>query len=172
MRSSWWPRRRAVLTLGGYALSSIADPGGLPDKRAEVQASIAARGGLGAQVAEQAPKQEFKFGRTNAKAEQVPQGQYEFVYIKGSSERDGGTFLSIEAAHAGVDPEAIPGVRDVPLATDARFRGERAFGITEERFVDPTLFLSRLAEGHLAATVFQIHYDDDSQVDRVVEYRR
>ncbi|WTW97035.1 hypothetical protein OG216_28385 [Streptomycetaceae bacterium NBC_01309] len=162
----------AVLTLGGYALSSIADPGGLPDKRAEVQASIAARGGLGAQVAEQAPKQEFKFGRTNAKAEQVPQGQYEFVYIKGSSERDGGTFLSIEAAHAGVDPEAIPGVRDVPLATDARFRGERAFGITEERFVDPTLFLSRLAEGHLAATVFQIHYDDDSQVDRVVEYRR
>ncbi|MGW0657855.1 hypothetical protein [Streptodolium elevatio] len=162
----------AVLGLGGYALSSIADPGGLPDKRAEVQASIAARGGLGAQVAEQAPKQEFRFGRTNAKAEQVPQGQYEFVYIKGSSERDGGTFLSIEAAHAGVDPEAIVGVRDVPLATEARFRGEKAFGITEERFVDPPLFLSRLAEGHLARTVFQIHYDDNNQVDRVVEYIR
>ncbi|WP_436773356.1 hypothetical protein [Yinghuangia sp. YIM S09857] len=162
-----------VLGLGGYALSTIADPGGLPDKRARVQASIAARGGLGAPAAEQAPAPEFKFGRTNAKAEQVPQGQYEFVYIKAASEHeDGGTYLSVEAAHAGVDPEAIVGVREVPLAAEARFRGEKAFGITEERFVDPKLFLSRLAEGHLATTVFQIHYDDNNQIDRVAEYQR
>lgn len=161
-----------ILGLGGYALSSITDPGDLPDKRAEVRASIAARGAQGEQVGGQGPKQEFKFGRTNAKAEQVPQSQYEFVYIRGSSERDGGTFLTIEAAHAGVDPEAIIGVREVPLATQVRFRGEKAFGITEERFVDPKLFLSRLAEGHLANTIFQIHYDDNNQLDRVTEFRR
>lgn len=160
----------ALLVLGGFALAAVIDPGGLPDKRAEVQASISAREAAGIKIVAKLPKPEFKIGRTNAKAAQVPDGKRELVYITGTTNRDGGVFLLVDSAREGRDAIGVPPLREVPLAPNVRFRAEVTFGLTEEKIIDAWDFLAKVRDGSLAKHAFELHYDEDDQVDRVTEY--
>ncbi|MCF2530032.1 sigma factor-like helix-turn-helix DNA-binding protein [Yinghuangia soli] len=163
----------AAVALGGFAIAEMATPSELPDKRAEVQASIKARQEAGIPVAvAQVPKAEFKIGRTKAKAAQIPDGRRELVYLKGTTNREGGTFLSVDSARVGPGTESVPPLRDVPLAPDVRIRGEDAFGLTEEKVIGAKEFLAKVADGTLAKAAFELSYNDDDQVDRITEYRR
>ncbi|MDI2126781.1 RNA polymerase sigma factor [Yinghuangia seranimata] len=163
-----------VLGLAGLALSAMTTSG-LPNKRAEVQASMSAREAAGIRIVVTPPPAPFKFGRTNAKAERIPDERRELVYVQGTVDRDGGTFLTVKTARdadgtGGTD--GVPDVRDVPLAPIVSVRGAQAFGLPEPKSVTPQDFLAALADGKLTNTAFDLHFNMDDQVDRINEYVR
>lgn len=164
----------AVLALGGFAIASMASPGKLADERAQVQRSLAARAAAGDPLVADATARprDFRFGHTTARAQDVPDGMFELVTIQSAADHDGGTFLTIGTARVGPDSAGVPPLREVPLAQLVTIRGEKSFGNREPTLVDPPKFLDKLAQGGLAKATFQLHYDDEAQVDKITEYSR
>lgn len=163
-----------VLALGGFAVAGMANPGKLPDVRAEAQRSLAARAAAGDPLRADATERprDFRFGHTTARAQDVPDGMYELVTVRSAADHDGGTFLTVGTARVGQGAASVPPLREVPLAELVTIRGEKSFGNREPTLVDPPKFLEKLAQGGLATATFQLHYDDDAQVDKITEYSR